>query len=370
MPVRTAAPPVISGWAAISPFGVDPAAFRDGLAAGRCTIRPLPAELRGDSPMAEGGWVPDFDVQALLGRKGTRSLDRFTALSVATIGMVLAGSGPGLLDGDAETLGIVVGTDHGSVRTQMEFTRDTLVSAKPYLVDVASIPVSGLNAAAGMSAIRHHVRGPNVTVSGGALSGLLSLNYAVRLMRRRHADAVVAGAVEEYSPHRAWLEHHSRANSDRQVPGPLGEGCAMLLVESSTERALAHGRTPLAEVLASRFTAFATADEATEAVTRVATAALDAAGVAAPSVDLVVPADCGGPLGAAEDSGLRKALGGHCPREVRLRTLIGDTSAAAAAFQLTAAIVDGGMARLALVTSVDAHGTAGATLLARPGAGI
>ncbi|GAA0731006.1 hypothetical protein Drose_26690 [Dactylosporangium roseum] len=369
MPARTAAVPVISRWAAISPYGVDPAAFRDGLAAARSTIRALPAELRGDSPMAEGGWVPDFDVQALLGRKGTRSFDRFTAFSVATMGLVLADAGPGLAAADPEALGIVLGTGHGSVKTQMDFTRETLVSAKPYHVDVASIPVSGLNAAAGMSAIRHTVQGPNVTVSGGALTGLLALNYAVRLLRRRHADAIIVGAVEEYSPHRAWLEHHSRANSDRQAPGPLGEGCAVLLVESSEERAVAHGRRSLAGVLASRFTAFATPDEAPEAVARAVGAALDAAGVAPPMVDLVVPADCGGTLGAAEDFGLRKALGGHAPREVRLRALIGDTSAASAAFQLTAAVLNGGAVRLALVTSVDPGGTAGATLLARPDAG-
>jgi 3-oxoacyl-[acyl-carrier-protein] synthase II len=176
---------------------------------------------------------------------------------------------------------------------------------------------------------------------------------------------MLMGVVEEYSAQRAWLEHHSRAEGDRQADGPLGEGGAVLLLESA-ERAARHGRPVLARPLAARFTAFPTPSGAGAALGRAITEALKAADAEPEQVTLVVPGDVGGPLGAQEDAALETALGGHRPRELRLRSLIGDGSSAAGAFQFAAAIAARPPAGLTLLTSLDPDGTAGAALLAGP----
>jgi 3-oxoacyl-[acyl-carrier-protein] synthase II len=356
--------PVLSGWAAISPYGLGAEAFRDGLAAGRVALGPVPEHLREDSPQETGGIVPAFDAKQVLRRKGTRSLDRLTALAVATVGLLLESAGTGLAEDEPEGLGLVFGTGHGSVKTIMDFTGQSFTGARPYHVDPALIPLGVLNSAAGRSAIWHGIKGPNTTVSGGAPTALLAATYAARLLRQGRAEAMLMGVVEEYSAQRAWLEHHSRAEGDRQADGPLGEGGAVLLLESA-ERAARHGRPVLARPLAARFTAFPAVADAGAALARAVTEALMAADAVPEQITRVIPGDLGGLLGEQEDKALAAALGAHRPAETRLRPLIGDACSAAGVFQFAAALADSEPG-LTLLTSLDPEGTAACTLVAGP----
>ncbi|MCJ0871750.1 beta-ketoacyl synthase N-terminal-like domain-containing protein [Streptomyces sp. AP-93] len=354
---------VVSGWATASPYGLGAAAFTEGVRAGREAVAPLDEQVRGNGPYDRAGIVPGFDIKTVLGRKGTRSMDRATGLAVATAGMLLETAGPGLADDRPEAVGMVLGTGHGSVQSIMDFTRDSLTGDKPFHVDPALFPNTVMNRAAGQSAIWHTLKGPNTTISGGALTGLLALNYAARLLKQGHAEAVLVGAVEEFSVARSWLEYHARSGAGRQPAGPLGEGCALFLLEPAA-RAAANGRPALATVLGSRFIAFPEPEGAQRAVARAVTEVLKEAGVEIADVTLVVPSDAGGPLGAREEAALTEVLGPLEPHRLRLRRLLGDATAASAAFQLASALAVGeGDGGLALVTSVDPDGTAGCSLL-------
>ncbi|MBT2510616.1 3-oxoacyl-ACP synthase [Streptomyces sp. ISL-98] len=354
---------VISGWSAASPYGLGAESFAEGVREDRLAV------TAGDGatdlgPFERAGRIPDFDAKAVLGRKGTRAMDRATAIAVATAGMLLEEAGPGLANDNPEAVGMVLGTGHGSVQSIMDFTRDALTGDKPFHVDPARFPNTVMNRAAGQSAIWHTLRGPNTTVSGGALTGLLALSYASRLLRQGHCEAVLCGAVEEFSADRAWLEYRSRTGGGayRQPAGPLGEGCALFLIEP-LGRADAHGRTPLAGLLGSRFIAFPDPAGAQRAVTRAVTEALKEAGVHPDEVGLLVPSDCGGPLGAREDAALADVFGDTRPPRLRLRRLIGDASAASASLQLAAALAAPGEGGPVLVTSVDPDGQTGAVVL-------
>jgi 3-oxoacyl-[acyl-carrier-protein] synthase II len=256
---------------------------------------------------------------------------------------------------------MVLGTSHGSVQSIMDFTRDSLSGEKPFHVDPALFPNTVMNRAAGQSAIWHTLRGPNTTVAGGAPTGLLALNYAARLLRQRHCEAVLCGAVEEFSTERAWLEYRARTGSTHHQPvGPLGEGCALFLLEP-LDRARAHGREPLAALAGARFIAFTDPERADDAVARAAQEALKEADVRPEEVSLLVPSDCGGPLGAREDAALVRLFGEHRPPRLRLRRLLGDCGAATASLQLAAAVTAG--SGPVLVTSVDPDGQTGAVVL-------
>ncbi|MFJ8147790.1 beta-ketoacyl synthase N-terminal-like domain-containing protein [Streptomyces sp. NPDC096094] len=348
---------VVSGWSTGSPYGLGAEAFADGVRAGRDATT-----ASGQGPYRRAGEIPEFDVRAILGRKGTRSMDRATAIAVATTGMLLETAGGGLADDRPDDVGMVLGTGHGSVQSIMDFTRDSLTGEKPFHVDPARFPNTVMNRAAGQSAIWHTLRGPNATVAGGALTGLLALNYASRLLRRRHCEAVLCGAVEEYSADRAWLEYRGRQDAARRSAGPLGEGCALFLLEPRA-RAESYGRRPLATLLGSRFLGFPEPENAQQAVVRAVTEALKEAGAEPEDVSLIVPSDTGGALGGREEAALNEVFGPHRPRRLRLRRLIGDASAASAAFQLAAALSVTGPGELALVTSVDPDGQVGCTLL-------
>ncbi|MET9554796.1 beta-ketoacyl synthase N-terminal-like domain-containing protein [Streptomyces sp. NPDC006645] len=360
-------PLIISAWSATSPFGVGDAAFRDGVAAGRSAVAAVDRETY-PGPLEQGALVPEFSAREHVGKKGTRTMDRLSALAVATVGGLV----PHLddeLSAHPEQTAIVLGTGSGSVQSIMDFTKDSYLGERPYHVDPARFPNAVMNRAAGQSAIWHRIKGPNTTIAGGALTGLLALSYAVRLLKGGHCVRALCGAVEEYSTQRSWLEWHGRPEEERRTP--LGEGSAVFLVESA-EDAAAAGRVPLAEVAAVRFRAFAEPDSVRRTLADCLRGALEAAGVKPGEIRTVVPLGGGGPYVAAEEAAVRDVLedlpDDAEPRWIRLSALVGDTSAAATSLQLAASLAvagDTGLApgEAALVTAVERDGMVGCAVL-------
>lgn len=198
----------IDAWTAVSPYGLGRRAFVEGIRSG---TRPGgAAEVR----------VPDFEPRELLGRKGTRSMDRVTAMALVAVGDLFAGSRPA----DPERTAVALATA-GAMQGMYDFTRGSLLAAKPYHVDPAVIPNGLMNCAASRTAIWHGLRGPNVTIASGRVGALQALATAGRLVRTGRARRVVVGAVEESSAVRTAVEHASG-----RPPGPQGEGCVLFLV--------------------------------------------------------------------------------------------------------------------------------------------
>ncbi|MFF8814001.1 beta-ketoacyl synthase N-terminal-like domain-containing protein [Streptomyces pactum] len=358
--------PTITAWAAVSPFGIGRKVFRDGLLA---DAPAAPGEPAG--PDAGAFTVPGFDAREVLGKKGTRSMDRVTALAAATVGELLRTT-PGLADeaGPHPRRAIVLGTTTGSAQSMMDFTRSSLTEARPYLVDPARFPNTVMNCAAGACAIRYQLKGPNATIGGGRAAGLHALNYARRLHRTGRAGSVLCGGAEEYTAARAWLQHHARPDGDERAV--LGEGCAMVFIEPAG--AGGDERPGLAEVLAVEFGVHDDQAGPAEVLAGCVRRALEAADAAPDRVWAVAPGGAAGPLGEGERAGLAQALGGAAPRRVTCAPLIGDTSAAAASFQLVSLLAlaesdPAAAGRLALVTAVDPGGTVGCAVLRMLGTG-
>ncbi|WP_328630016.1 beta-ketoacyl synthase N-terminal-like domain-containing protein [Streptomyces lycii] len=351
---------VFSAWSAVSPFGTGAEAYSAGLRSATSAVGALDPEAY-PGPYERAGLVDGFSAAAALGKKGTRTMDRVTALAVSTVGELLERCGSSLLE-RPERVGLVLGTGSGSVQSIMDFTRDSLTGDRPYLVDPARFPNTVMNRAAGQSAIWHGIKGPNTTIAGGWLTGLLALGYAARLHRGGHCDRVLCGAAEEFSVQRAWLEWHAAEEAARP---PLGEGGAAWLLEPGDE-ARAAGREPLARLLTTRFRAYHRPQDAGPALTECVRGALAEAGVSGGAVRLVAP------LGApGEEYAVLRALpAGSDPEWIRCRPLLGDASAAATGFQLAAVLAAAGDGRpaageLSLVTGIDRDGTVGCAVLAR-----
>jgi len=302
----------ISAWSAISPFGYGRDAFADGVNGRTDTSAPVGPEW--SVPDERACMVPDFDVRERLGNKGTRAMNRISALAVCTAGQLIADTEP---DSREET-GFVLGTTIGSAQSMMDFTRASLEAEKPFHVEPAKVPSCVMNCAAGQVAIWHQLRGPNATVAAGRATGLMALNYARRLLLTGRARQVMCGAAEEYSHARSWLDHHRRDEQDRAI---LGEGCAMLLLgtESSVRR-------PLATLRAVRSRVCLDDDPASTVLATVRRLLVEH------DVDPAeVWAACGDELTA-----LRTVFGDEVVDRVPDMELIGDTSCASALFQLTA----------------------------------
>jgi 3-oxoacyl-[acyl-carrier-protein] synthase II len=336
----------ITGWSAVSPYGLDRSHFAAGIRSGRPAM--TWADPTGPAS-ARACLVPGFDQRNVLGRKGTKGMDRLTGLAVHAVGS--AGPCPG------PDTAIVLGTTAGSVRSMTDFTRASLTGERPFDVDPVRIPGVVMNTPAGHCAIWHGITGPNATVASGRAAGLLGLSYARRLLRAGRARTVLCGAAEEYSAARSWLSHHGGAGPLGAGPlgagplgagplgaGPLGEGAAVLRLEAEG------APDALATVLGlgSRL----------DTVPAVAQCALRAAGVAPQDVWAVLPATI------AERDALAAMFGasvlGRVPPVIEL---IGDTGAVSAVFQIAAALAVGNGSRVVLVTSADPAGLATAAVL-------
>lgn len=325
---------VITAWSAISAGGSGRAALDPARA--RATV------LDERHPMLRGLVAEQFVVEDALGKKGTASMDRCSALAVAVARDLLA-------DVEVDVLtGVVLGTTSGSAQTQWEFTSDSLTRRKPYFVNPAMMPYALMNSAASQVAIWHGLRGPNSTIAGGRMSGLSGLRYSARLLATGRARAVVCGAVEECSMPRAWLERHR--DGDR-LPG---EGAAVMLLEPQGA-----ARHPLAEVLGVE-TRVAVDGDLRAALVECVRSVLARCGYAAGDVDTAAVSAPGSRLADAEHAGIEQALSGMPAKVLDPGAYLGDLGAAVGPFQLVAMLAEPG---LGLVTALDADGNAGCALL-------
>jgi len=362
MSTGTLNPPVISAWTAISPFGHDRASFADGVRARRSPVSALDPERWSPAPGGAACTVPGFEPREYLGSKGTRAMNRVSGLAVAAAKHLLADIGvePG---DERDDIGFVLGTTTGSVQSMMDLTRASLTGDKPDHVEPAAVPGCVMNCAAGQAAIWHGLKGPNATIAAGRTTGPHALNYARRLLRTGRATRVLCGAAEEYSPARAWVEHHRRGGDD---PVVIGEGCAMFLLEPADLRP--PGRRVLGTLAG--FESRVCLDGDLAGTVAVAVRALLAAAGIAP--DQVWAATGSGFTDAAgepvETVALRALFGDAAVDRVPSADLLGDTASASAMFQLAAIL---GVAETAgragadhtVVTTCDDDGSVACTLL-------
>lgn len=231
----------LTGWGAVSSAGIGIAALAAALARRHLPPAPVDRLYPGQLPGPHGYALVDFNVRELLGRKGTSFLDRATALALVACGEALASAGLPVDDGNRSRIGVALGTTVGSLRSSSDYSRETLQADRPYLVNPVLFPNTVMNCAAGQVAIRYGLRGVNSTVAGGRLGFLAALRYAANALSRGYADAMLVGAVEEFTPHTAWAHHRLGR------PGLPGEASVVFLLEPLS-RAHRAGRRPLATI--------------------------------------------------------------------------------------------------------------------------
>lgn len=282
-----------------------------------------------------------------------RLADRPSEMATETIGALL---GEGVLDGcPPSRRGLVIGSGAAGMDQTMTVTTDSLTRDPPYLVGSALVPACVMNYASALCAIRYDIRGPNVTVTAGRVTGLAALAYGRRLLRCGRADLVVCGAYEDWNERRTAIERllaGDRAGGERPVPG---EGCCVFLLETAGHARL-RGRPALAELVALEAgTATGTVDRHT-VLAGVLDRALRRAGVDGADVAVAVTS-------ADDERTCRSAL--PDATWVRPAEVVGDTYGAEAAFQLAAALLADrdGPDRLAVVAATDPDGQVGCAML-------
>ena len=293
----------------------------------------------------------DFAAAKHLGRKGTAFLDRGTAFGLVACKAALADTDAA--DLDPLRTGIAIGTTAGSLKSTGDYAWETLTQDRPYLVNPVLFPNAVMNSIAGQAAIRFGFQGLNATIAGGPLAVLQGLSYSGLALATGRACAMLVGAVEEFSPQRAWAAYHAGQR------GPYGEGAAVFVVEDA-ERVRAAGRRPVAEVVAVATVRGDLRDALRDA--------LGVAGVSAVDIRTVVLCT-GGPadLDVVEVAAVAGMLGTAADRR-RITEVTGTAGCATGAFGLASVLADHQRhpdrdGWLSVLTACSADGMAGAAVV-------
>lgn len=359
---------VIVGWSALTSAGIGADALAEhlvgagrhaadadeGVEVGQLYEEPLPSPT--------GHALAGFDVRAELGRKGTSAFDRTTALAVVCCQDALRSAALDLDDGSRRRVGVALGTSLGSFKSTSDYSRETLVQERPYLVNPVLFPNTVMNCAAGQVAIRFGLRGANATIAGGTLAFLNAVRYACNALDRGYADAMLAGAVEEFTPHRAWASHLT--GSTAEVAAGEAAGVFVLARPTVDEDPGYQAR------ILSVSTGFGPggAESAEQALAGCVSRAVRQAGVDPADVDTVLTGEATEEQ-ETEYGPVARALG-HRPRRVLAKRLFGECDAASGAVALAvylagqrAGLGDTPRPGLGLITGRGPDGAVGAAVV-------
>jgi 3-oxoacyl-[acyl-carrier-protein] synthase II len=238
---------LITGVGAVTPLGVGAESLHRGWLAGR-------------SGLEDGvGACREFDPTDFMTPKQARRSDRFAQLATAASLEALADAG---WDEDAPPCdpteaGCVIGSGIGGMNS-FETAHDTLRDRGPERISPLAIPLIMGNAASGLVAMRHGLRGPVFGVMSACASGTHALGAAARAIQAGEAQAMVAGGAEAtLTPLAkaafAAMEATSPTGTSRPFDARrdgfvMGEGAGVLILESE-DLARSRGARVLGELL-------------------------------------------------------------------------------------------------------------------------
>jgi 3-oxoacyl-[acyl-carrier-protein] synthase II len=305
---------LITGVGAVSPLGVGARLMHERW-------------MAGETGIEHGlGTCEEFVATDFMTTKEARRSDRFSQLAIAACAQAVADAG---WDGDElpcdpASIGCVIGSGIGGMRT-FEDSCNTLRDRGPERISPLTIPLLMGNAAAGLLAMRHGVRGPVYGVMSACASGAHAIGSAAKMIENGEACAMIAGGAEAtLTPLAKAAFAAMEATSPSGISRPfdarrdgfvMGEGAGVLVLEDA-EVAQARGARVLGEVLGYAATSDAhhlTAPDPTGASAALAiTRALADARVAPDELDYVNAHGTSTQLNdRSETEALKLALGKH-----------------------------------------------------------
>lgn len=254
----------MTGLGVVSPIGIGVDAFWKASLEGRSGISAL-TELDG-FPIERyrariAGRVLDFNPAEHLENPNVDRLDRYAQFALVATRQALLDAELRMDRVSPHRVGVIVGAGMGAMTMGERELTHLYQSQRPDRVHPNFIPTITLNSAAGLVALAHGARGPNLTVSTACSSSAHALGLALGCLRAGQADVVIAaGAEASITPlafggfaslralSTAFNDAPTRASRpfDRARDGfVMGEGAGALVLET-----LAHARKRKARVYA------------------------------------------------------------------------------------------------------------------------
>lgn len=262
---------VVTGMGAITPLGLDVESTWTRLLNGDSGITPITHFDATEFRTQFAGTVKDFDAKQYMNAKDARRYDEFMHYAVAATAQALKEAGfvedittedMPVQHVDQERVGIILGSGIGGIQT-IEDSCAMLRDKGAKKVSPFIIPGSIANMAAGLVAIKHALKGPNLATATACTTATHAIGLAARLIAYGDADVMIAGGSEKGSSplgmagfgamHALSTRNDEPTKASRPFDKDrdgfvLGDGAGVLVLESLTH-AKARGATILAEVV-------------------------------------------------------------------------------------------------------------------------
>ena len=357
---------VLTGLGVVSPIGFGGAEYWQALMNGRTGITRMPAFDQEEFPVRFGGQIVGFDAKLFVTpRKSLKVMSLETQWAFAAARMAADGANLAAGGVDPDRFGVVFGADMSysdpldmvaaqhacTVNGRFEFDRwgsHALGEIYPLwlLKYLPNMPACHI-------AIGHDARGPNNSITLGAVSSLTALTEACRLIERGAADVVITGGTgyqlnnnswgfrtEDYISHRFEDPEEACRPFDADRDGTVWANGAAAFVLESRGHAEARRATIRARVLGcgSGCEPLRSQPRTGDAIVRSIRLALDDAGLTAADIGHVNAHGMGTVVhDRIEAQAIRRALG--TAPVTALQGYFGNAGAASGALQAVASVL-------------------------------
>ncbi len=177
------------------------------------------------------------ELSELLKIKNIRKMDRISKLAVIAAVQASQNSGIKITSANAYKIGMISGTGSGPLNSVNEFY-DVIINKGVEFADAGLYPNVVVNAHAGYINMELKIKGYSTVITHGSISGMCSIDLAVRLIRSGVCEAVLVGSTSEYckSNHRALIDinsidDNSKAYNQNSRGIVFGEGSTFFVIE-------------------------------------------------------------------------------------------------------------------------------------------
>lgn len=297
---------VVTGMGMLSPVGLNVDESWQNILAGVSGVGLVEDFDTSDYSTKIWAKVKNLNIEDHIQAKEARKMDKFTQFGMVAADEALADAH--LVNNQNEHLshraGVAVGAGIGGIQT-ITNNQDKLVAGGPRKVSPFFIPAGIINMVAGQISIKHHLKGPNISVVTACTTGTHNIGLAGRMIAYGDADVMVCGGSEMTNTPLCLagfsaVRSLSRRNEDpTKASRPwdkdrdgfvMGEGAGILVLEEY-EHAKARGAHIYAELVGFGMSADAyhitSPDEEADGAARSMEAALHDAGITPDKIDYI-----------------------------------------------------------------------------------
>ena len=256
---------VITGLGALTPLGLTPDAFWEGVQQGRSGAAPITYFDTEQFATKFACELKGYRTEDHFDRREGRRLDPFAQYALVTAEQAVKDAGlepAAMTQAEKDRVGVIVGSGIGGIQVFRSQTENYLRSG-PRRISPFFIPMLIPDIVSGHISIRHGFRGPNYCVVSACATGNNNLGDVLMMIQRGSVDLALCGGAEAAVSELGIggfnaLKALSTRNDDPETASRpfdrtrdgfvLGEGAGMLVVEE-LEHARARGARIYAEII-------------------------------------------------------------------------------------------------------------------------